>query len=68
MDDICKLQRKDTPHHFKGKRIVDTEEDKERLHEILSSIEKRKSADSVDETDRANLIAANVSNGFCLID
>lgn len=42
-DEECKLQRKDTPHHLKGKRIVNSEEDKIKLQEILLNIEKRKS-------------------------
>ena len=49
-DDVCKLQRKDTPHHFKGKRIVNTDEDKEKLQQILSSIENRKS-NEIDDID-----------------
>lgn len=50
-DDVCRLQRKDTPHHFKGKRIVNDDSDKERLQEILSSIENRKSSEADDDED-----------------
>lgn len=48
-DDVCRLQRRDTPHHFKGKRIVDSEEGEARVLEILSSIEKHNSTEVVDD-------------------
>ena len=44
-DDVCRLQRKDTPHHLKGKRIV--KDDDTRLQDILLSM-KQKSEDKED--------------------
>lgn len=45
-DDVCRLQRKDTPHHLKGKRIV--MDDDSKLQDILLSI-RRKSEDHENE-------------------
>jgi len=42
-DDVCRLHRKDTPHFLKGKRITETTDDN-KLKDILSKIEERKSS------------------------
>ena len=44
-DDVCRLQRKDTPHHLKGKRIVKDDDDTH-LQNILQTIRQK----SVEET------------------
>lgn len=39
-DDVCRLQRKDTPHHLKGKRIVKDDDDTH-LQNILQTIRQK---------------------------
>lgn len=50
-DDICRLQRKDTPHHLKGKRIV--KDDESRLQDILLSM-KQKSEDHENDSQKSS--------------
>lgn len=48
-DDSYKWERKDTPHHLKGKRI--TSEDPDALQDILSKLSKKKSEEKLDHLD-----------------
>jgi len=46
-DDVCRLQRKDTPHHLKGKRIVKDDDDSQ-LQNILQTLRQK----SLDESEQ----------------
>ena len=46
-DDVCRLQRKDTPHHLKGKRIAKDDDDSQ-LQNILQTLRQK----SLDESEQ----------------
>ena len=59
----CRLQRKDTPHHLKGKRI--TADDDGRLQDILLAIRQKSEEHENDEEDEHDVSdgAAHSRNG-----
>ena len=48
----CQLTRKDTPHHLKHAKIVNSYENEDRVQEIMKNLQQKRKSDG-DECDQA---------------